>query len=374
MEVLTNVEDWSRYDGRVKWAILVTALLFSVLTYFFTHFVVRFGVEKEQLLRNDTFAHGAAEWQEEGSEVVDFGNNQVKIANSPGASHAVSQNIVVDVPAFYRFGYTLQVNEVVPDSPEEWALASVAVIYYDADGKRSGSRMLSSLSGTEPPRRFSEELLLRESVASVDFSVRLYRAGGELILSDPVVSQLRELTVYKALMISVIVLWTMLSAFIVYLLMRFFRAGQVLTLAAMASIALIGVMMPETTMTELTHKLAGEVPGPSLVHLRSILSVLYADNKFSAAGTEVSKLGHFTIFMCFGVFAGLYWRRCGIYFAFAAIFVFAVVTEALQTLVYGRTTNYIDLILDTAGGLLGLVFGIVLVELIGLFRKVSRTE
>ena len=92
-------------------------------------------------------------------------------------------------------------------------------------------------------------------------------------------------------------------------------------------------------------------------------------DRFSHPGAEISKLGHFIVFLCFGLIAGLLWRKCGIYFAFVAIVVLALATEALQTLVYGRSPNVVDSILDVLGGLTGLVLGIVVAGLVELMIR-----
>ena len=63
------------------------------------------------------------------------------------------------------------------------------------------------------------------------------------------------------------------------------------------------------------------------------------------------------------------WRKYGIYFALAAIAVLALATEALQTMVYGRTTSVGDLVVDTAGGLTGLLVGVLIAELIRLMSR-----
>lgn len=348
--------------------------MLSLVTYLVTQFVDRFGVEEEQLLQNASFLDDGANWQKQGPQPVDFQDNQVRIHNGPGASQAVFQNLEVDTPAYYRFSYSAETKEVVSTSPEDWALASVAVIYYDDNGERTGSKTLASLVGTESAAHFTEDILLIDTVASIDFAARLYRAGGEFVVSDPIVTRLKELTTYKAFRYFIIAAWVLLLGFIFYAVAQVCRLWQVLILAGLAGVALLGTMMPEAIMTVLTQKVAGLLPESFLVELRSILSRLYGESRFSEAGTEVSKLGHFLIFLCFGLFVGLVWRRCGIYYAIAAILVFSIVTEVLQTLVYGRTTNISDLILDNTGGLIGLVIGVGLAEFIGLFVKTPVVE
>ena len=356
-------------SGRLKWVLLLIVLLLSALTYLAMRHVDRFGIETEQLLEDPGFLEGDSHWNIEGSSDTSYTDKQLKITNNPGASNSVFQNVVVDTPAFYRFSYDAGVNEVVPTSPEEWALASIAVIYRDEGGERTSSKMITMLSGTEPSTAYTEDLLLTESIASIDFAVRLYRAGGEFFVSNPIMSRLEELALYKGVRIAIVVAWLLLTAVIVFFSLRVLKIWHLLILAACGGAALVGTMMPEALMTVVSQKVAGLMPESFLSGLRTVLGRIYTDNNFAHAGTEVSKLGHFVVFAFFGLFAGLLWRKYGIYFALAAIAVLALATEALQTMVYGRTTSVGDLVVDTAGGLTGLLVGVLIAELIRLMSR-----
>lgn len=369
MESVGLSEAPARPAGRVKWILLSMAVLLSVLTFLTMRYVDRFGIDEEQLLEDAQFLEGNARWQEKGNGVTEFQGNQLKITNRPGVSHSVSQNVQVDTPAFYRFSYNAGVTDVVPTSPEFWALASVAIIFRDESGERTGSRMITTLSGTESSASFTEQLLLTESISSVDFAVRLYRAGGEFFITNPVMSKLKELPIFKGVRAGVVAAWLALFAVLVFFSFRVLKVWQLMILIALTGAAMVGTMMPEALMTAVSQKVAGFVPESLLSNLRSTFSKVYSADKFTHAGTEVSKLGHFLVFSCFGLFAGLLWRKCGFIFAVACIAVLALSTEALQTLVYGRTTNIGDLVIDALGGLTGLLVGVVLAGLFGLIRR-----
>ena len=213
--------------------------------------------------------------------------------------------------------------------------------------------------------------MFAETIASIDVAARLYRAGGEFFLTEPVMSKLMELPLFKGVRIAVVLAWLMLCAAIAFFSVRVLKIWQLLMLAGLGGAALVGAMLPEPSMTVITQKVAGLFPESVLTNLRTVLGNIYTDNKFAHAGTEISKLGHFMVFACFGLVMGLMWRRCGIYFGIAAIVVLALATEALQTMVYGRTTSTGDLIVDVLGGLTGLFFGVLIAGLLASVIKDS---
>ena len=53
--------------------------------------------------------------------------------------------------------------------------------------------------------------------------------------------------------------------------------------------------------------------------------------------------------------AGRGFRNHGVVYGIAMVVVFAVVTEALQTLVFGRSASLRDVYIDSIGGVLGLL-------------------
>ena len=361
-------------SNRMKWILLLSTVLLSVLTFIAMMYIDRFSVETEQMLQDGDFALGNSHWKEDGIGLASFQDKQLKIINRPGISHSVFQNVEVETPAFYRFSYNAGTNEVVPTSPEEWALASIAVIFRDDGGERTGSKMITTLSGTQPSTAFSEQLLLDESIASVDVAARLYRAGGEFFVTEPVMARLEEIPFFKGVRIAVVVSWFVLAAVIAYFGFRALRIWQMLFLFALTGAALIGTMMPDVLVTSISQKTAGMLPESLLNNSRVLLSKLYGEDKFAHAGAEVSKLGHLLVFACFGFVAGLMWRKCGIYYAFAGIMALAVSTEALQTLVYGRTTNAVDLFVDAVGGITGLWLGFTLASVAALVRRDHSSE
>lgn len=354
-----------------KWVLVVLAVVLAIVTIYSLRNIDRFFVEKEQLLVDPQFLSGKAHWEEQGSSKISTSGNQLVITNNLGASHSVFQTVAVEPPAFYRFDFDAGVKDVVPTREDVWAKASAAVVFYDKNGERRGSTTIAYLEGSQAIKSYSENLLIRES-ASIEFAFRLFSAGGEFMIANPVISRLQEFPFYKNVRIAIVVAWLLFSGLLLFLLWRLAGAWNLLALIALCGAALVGVMMPEAMMSAVNQKIAGLLPQIFFTESRRLLGFIYEGNKFISAGSEVSKVGHFIVFTLLGVFAGLRWKKVGIFFALACIAVFAFVTEALQMLVNGRMTSVGDLITDIVGGIIGLAIGVALLWCFQAMRRLVK--
>lgn len=369
VKILEKTENHGQFVSSIKWMILLSVVALSFLTLITIGGVERFEVETKQLLQDSAFNEAGNHWVLKGAEGITFEDGEVTISNRSSGSRRIFQNIVIDKPAFYRISYTAAVDEVVPARQEEWSLASVVVINRDKLGQRVGTKSIARHSGTMPAQYYSENLLLTESVASIDFVVRLLQASGTFTVSDPTVSRLKELTTYKYLRGTVVLAWIALLFALGYSALTVFSVSQVLLFTAIACVVLIGTMMPEGVMTQVTQKVSAYLPENFMDELAAFFNKLYMGGKSFNDGATTSKLGHLAAFFLVGLFVGSFWRKCGIFYAVAAIATFAFATEALQILVFGRTTSVGDLIVDCIGGLVGLFFGALVVEIKKIQKK-----
>jgi len=342
----------------VKWLLLAFSAALTFITFISLHGVERFYVEKEQVLVDSKFESGNTFWQVRGGGVTEFSDGWLKITNPPGASHIVSQNIEINASGFYKLEFEAGVNQVVPADQQEWKNANVAIVYRDKQGDRVGSRMLLKLEGSNLPEQYSDKFLLRDVLGSVDIAFRLYESGGEFSIANPVMSRLGETLLYRSIKIAVLVAWLVLLSVLAILMFKKMQIVPLVVVAILGLLALIGVTMPEGIMIAINQKVETLLPQSIMTGSRQLLMHVYGGEKSLYPGAEVSKLGHFLIFICIGLYVGLFVKKVGAVFALACILVFALATEALQLLVDGRTTRFGDLIVDTVGGSIGLVVGI----------------
>jgi len=345
------------------------AVVLASVTIFCMQYLERFFVAEEQLLIDPQFSAKNVHWDEKGGGVATFQNNQLTISNIPATNKNVFQNIKVDVPAYYRFEFKAGVDEVIPASTEEWALATIVVIYRNEAGERIGSRTITSLKGTQALKSYSEKLLLMKPVSSIDLAFRILRAEGILFIAEPVVSHLKEYPFFKILRMIVVAAWIVFAAFVAWMGFQVLQVWQLLLISGLVVIALLGTLVSGPLITNLSLKIVSLLPESFLALTLSVLSPIYGESNLANGGAWVSKLGHVFIFMCIGAFAGYEWRKIGIVLVAASLTVFAFVTEALQTLVYGRSTSLIDVLVDCAGGFSGVLIGVVTISVIELLKQ-----
>lgn len=351
------------YTRDVKWFLLAISAVLTLITFISLHGVERFYIEKEQLLLDDRFKAGGDFWLVRGGGVTEFKDGSLKITNPPGGSHIVSQNIEISAGGFYQLQFEAGVDQVVPVDQEEWKNANVTIIYRDKQGDRIGSRMLLNLEGSKQTEHYSDKFLLRDVLGSVDIAFRLYESGGEFSIANPVLSQLGETQLYKIVKIAVLVSWLVLLLTIAIVMFKKMHVIQLVVVAIIGLLAIIGATMPEGIMIAINQKIETFLPQSVMTGSRQLLMLVYGGEKSIYPGAEVSKLGHLLVFICIGFYAGLFVKTIGVVFAPASILVFALATEALQLLVDGRTTRFGDLIVDAVGGITGLAVGIACVWL-----------
>jgi len=338
-----------------KWHALTAILGIAVATLLALGFLDRFYVEKEQLLKDPTFLSGPSHWKNEGSSDISYEQETLRITNVEALSHNVFQNIAVDTPGYYNFSFEAGVNNVVPARNDEWASGNITVIFRDDAGERTGSQIILALVGSQELTPYSESLLLKNEYDSVDFAIRLYSATGQFLISNPVVSELGELAFYKIVKILIIFLWVAVFLILVLVVARIATRLQVSIIFIVFALTIIGVMLPAELLNGLNQKIATSLPQSFLTSIREFAMYLNFGFETLKPNAEVSKLGHVLVFLCVGLLAGFICKKIGFKFTLAAIAVFALTTESLQTMVNGRTPSIGDLFLDIAGGLTGLL-------------------
>lgn len=340
-----------------RWIALIAVVFLSLITIFALKNVDRFYVVSEQLLTDPAFSHGELYWKKTGSEETYFWSPQVSLVNAPGASQSISQNVVIDAPAYIRFTFNGRSENIVPGN-KEWARASGTIIYRDKAGNRVGSRMTAELDGTTLPRNYIHEEFLRGHLGSIDVVFRLLQAGGEFTVSDPSISVLNEQFTFKLVRFTIVIFWLLAFCMLAKFALQVIGKVHLFIFLMLGVGIFIGALMPEYLMVAINQKLAAVTPEVVLSGTRYLLRNVFRIQNLESAGAEISKFSHFTAFLLIGLVSSFACRKIGYIFTLASIAVFAVVTESLQMLVGGRTPRIVDLALDISGGVVGIVLGL----------------
>lgn len=364
----------STFTIKYRWFFLFAVSGLMVATVFLLNSVDRFHIEIEQLLQDNTFSAGSGHWQEKGGNPAVFDATELKMTNKPGGSHSVFQNVKIDSSGHYQLTFEAGTQEVIPVGEATWKNANVVVIFRDKAQERIGSRMLLSLEGSHPLKAYSEIFPLKDILGSVDIAFRLYHSGGNFTIRNPVLSKLGEFSSFIFTKTLLTICWFLAAILAIHAIFSVIGNKQKVFLVAVGVIVLLGVLMPNNIMTELTQKIASVLPDESLSTARSMLGHLYGDQTFVHPGSEVSKIGHFLVFTVIGFFAGWFALSSGVAFSIVSVILFALSTEIVQMLVDGRSTRLDDFVLDCVGALLGFALGVMCVRLIHRNKQLVESQ
>ena len=127
--------------------------------------------------------------------------------------------------------------------------------------------------------------------------------------------------------------------------------------------------MPGGIITEFNRSFFSALPNGIVVAFQQLLNFFFSSVDPEPPSASLSNFAHFLVFFLVGVLAGCGFRKFGAVYGIALVVVFAVVTEALQTLVFGRSASLHDVYLDSIGGILGLLSVITIILLAEKYRN-----
>ena len=341
----------------VKWLVLLAVVLTQLLTVVLLKNTERFYVEKQQLLSDPEFVQGDAFWRQQGDGYIQHNGKTISLINDVKGNHFISQTVPIDQSGHYAVSFEAAIGNVA-GATQNYGGAEVIVVYRNQQGSTNshGKRLLLA-TGTRPMATYSRTLHLGGEIGSVDIAARLKNASGKLTVSNFVVSRLQELPLFKKIKYALIAVWVLVFAAFGWIALRVLSRPQATLLTGTLTVGLVGVLLPDGLMTSLNSLVETLLPAALITATGNALAGLFGFSSL-AGGAEIGKMGHFAVFLLLGVIAGFNFRKIGLVFSMAVIATFAALTESLQLLVVGRTTSFIDFLIDVSGGAIGLCVGI----------------
>ena len=342
----------------IKWTALLLLMLIQLVTVVLLINTERFYIEKQQLLKDPEFIGNKGLWQQKGEGTVLHNGRSISIVNDGFANHAVFQTVPIERSGHYTVSFDVAMNQV-QGVAEGYGRAEVFVIYRNELGSTyGGGKRIFTASGTAPLTSYIEPVYLADNIGSVDLTARLNNASGKFTFASPVFSRLQEFALYKKVRASLVVLWGFIFLGLAFVAWRVFPRLHAIVLGGALTVAVVGVLLPESMLDPIYRIVEHIIPASFLSNIGQTLAGLfgYAD----LAGSEVGKMGHFTVFLVLGIIAGANYKKIGILFSIAGLATFAALTEALQLLVSGRTTSINDFFIDLIAGLIGICIGLVI--------------
>ena len=353
-----------------RWVVLFLFLVSAVLTYLLMNNVEQFYVVDRQVLRDSDFIHSDKFWQhnQKESSIVGFSGDSINIENTRQTSNQVIQRLDINAPVFMRLSVDAGGKGIVA-APKYSAGGIAAIVFYGKDGSRLGHHNVAVLKKSMPLRSFSEVVYMSKAVASVAVAIRLLGTEGVFTVRNPELSVLAEFPTYKTTRMILALLWCILGCWLVFWAMRNFTFKLLVLAGGLSTAIVAGVLMPGGIITAFNKSVFGILPDAIAGGFQQLLTYFFGSIATKAPGSELTKFAHFLLFFFVGVLAGRGFRKVGIVYGLALVGVVAVVTEALQTLVFGRSTSLRDVYIDLVGGIFGLLFAVTCILLVEKFRK-----
>lgn len=338
-----------------KWIVLGAVFLLALGTVYALKVTDRFYVETQQLLVNPDWSAATMHWSERGGGEIAYVDGALSITNDVKKGHSVFQKIFLEHPGFFRVNFFASGSDIQTED-KAWAGASIGVVEYGSGGEKLGSQTLFRLRQSKPMQSYSHQIYLDERIESIELHVRLLRSSGVFTVENLELSSLGEYPTYKGFKTTVVVFWGLALVVLFVFTIRSINGTQAVVLMCFCVIALVGTLMPSRPMEAFSEYFVGFIPEFVMIGFAGFLESFFglADMVGSRA---LSKIGHFGVFLCIGILAGWNYRRLGFVFSIATIFVFSLLTEAFQLLIFGRTATVMDWLIDCTAGFAGVCIG-----------------
>ena len=241
----------------------------------------------------------------------------------------------------------------------------------DANGERFNSAAGVFLYGTKGKKSYTGDYEITSRAASVDISIRLMNATGSLEVGDLKLSKLSFNEGYVKLQFATFIVWGLVLAWLIALALQYATRMQLIGILVLMALAFVGTLLPPKVISTASLLIADLLPDSLIDGSRGILAILYGHDALTPVAGEIRKIGHFLVFLVLGFLVGFGSKKIQLFFAAASISVFALVTEVLQTLIYGRSPSTVDFIVDCVGGVIGLGIGVFAYVIARLYTKAN---
>lgn len=331
-----------------KWQVLVIISLFSILTIEAMRATDRFHSDENQLLLNPKFQE-LHHWNSSGQGTTEASNSELVLkTTSTEQKQEVRQRLYLS-PGHYKISADLFSTLVKKKTSYEIPPVSMGLITSDFNGNRTGRIGTINLEQQNSWLPQSKIVTIKTDTESVQFQLRLRKAHGEVRMRNPVVSKLKERTYFRWLKAILIGLLAILTAGILYGLIRGAKLTQIKNTQSVWTLYLpVFLIMPTVVLGAI---LPSDLVSPLLGWMAAIPSenILLEQTK--------SDLAHFFIFGLLGFVVGCNYQSIGTFFPFCFFCTMSLFTESIQTFTNNRTATYYDVLIDITGIVTGLVLG-----------------
>ncbi len=216
--------------------------------------------------------------------------------------------------------------------------------------------LVASFTRTHEWESYSQVFTIRPETKKLRVVAQLSQSTGSFWLKNLLLYPVSQTKAYPWIKKGILVAWTL---FTVFLLGSCFSYGnQKIGVQGMLVLAFIAIIVGTTMPGDMKIEVSKQVV--TQIHTASdTFSAIFTD-RFSAAielavASYISKVGHFCFFVLFGLALSLLLDRESAVLVMTHILLLAGATEFAQFYIDGRSPLVWDFLIDTLGGLFGIV-------------------
>ena len=327
-------------------------LLLSIGTILFFNLYDRYVVIGPELITDNLFSSNLTKWEPSGQD-ISVPTVGAGIARLYSDNPAIIVDLSQTIPNAARYPLLRLSCDIktsnVPQGQGGWNTARVILVSHD----QSGAPMyllphaLANLYGTHDWGHYEGVFAVNAGTTKVRVSTQLAQTTGTLWVKNMSLRPLAEVVSFRKYRNIAMILWATAAVWIAApLAWSAFSSIHRAAVIACAFVIVLSVLMPETFKEHI-----GNILFPSLAK-QSLASPESNTFRFIPLlpTLDIYKIGHFVLFMTLAAIA--FYRRP--YLAsqskiFGYLLLFALVTEVLQLFTNGRSAQFGDVLIDSAG-------------------------
>lgn len=338
-----------------RWSILFFLAAASLLTVNGLSGIQRFYMADKQLITDSSYLQGRKYWADQGNGSVTYTGVYAALQSGVGKRHTLTQSVPIRDVDYLRFAFDAQTRGFQYKDTNK---VISKLVFKNVHGADIGERQLRVPIGRGQSTISLPTIAAPSGAVSVDVSFSISGTLGTLLISNPVLSEIDELALYRNIKLAVMTLWVITLTLVGVLVFRHMERKQRVSLGVMSMLVVAAMLLPDALLYSVNQFLV------------SLFS--FGVGGGPASMLVVTNIEHFVLFFIIGVFAAVVFPNLGVAYTLVSLGTFAYFTEALQLLVIGRTSSSQDLMIDIAGAFCGVCVAKIISSLLN--RSAPRTS
>jgi VanZ family protein len=343
-----------------RWICILAGL--SLISFLSLLFYPQYKIVGEELLSNAHFNSGLTSWNlSDAPERITHSHSHNTVSLEQTATYQntyLRQSIKGDdLSGSYLLSGQLRVQGLLAGK-EAWQKGALLLIRKDTKGQRIASYSVTSLEGETAWSSYQQFITLPVPTTDITVELRMLKSVGQLQAQSISLLPASKQAYYSSLRLIIIMAWALFALLLIRSLLQAQNAKlPLLLISIIATLALIGTLMPREAVIALDAQIMNTAPR-ALTHFVKNVFDTFLPGYITHANQEISKFGHWLVFFIMALLSFIYFRKSSILLILTGLLVLAFATETLQLLTSERTPHLKDIAIDSAGVIMGMILAV----------------